>query len=258
MTVQSVTGRIAAVLVLLGGLGACSAEKLSDLKSVLPPEHASIKTEYDEFTEKYKPFAAYYKDSVVENAAAREYVTRGYDLADRACIKYFAGLKQLRNETTFTADTLSAVFAAGGVIAGLSGVAAPVLVGIFAGSGLVPNTIKNFNSIYLLAEVGDDLYPAITLTMANFRARHPADGAVDKDGKLKIAASDPDSKLDETLQASKWTAQQLVQQYAALCSLPSMTASVVNGISSLKWDLNPNGTVNVYKAPATPESKPGK
>lgn len=249
----NVAARGGATLALLVGLAACSNGSLSGLASVKPPPHADIAAEYKVFTDQYKPFTSLYPNSNADDpVVAREYVTRGYDLADRACVVYFAKLKQLRNETTFTADTLSAVFAAGGVIAGLSGAAAPVLVGIFAGSGLVPNTVKSFNSIYLLAEVGDDLYPAITLTMANFRAGHPADGSP------PVASTDADNKLDGTLQVSKWTAQQLVQQYAALCSLPSMTASVVSGVNALKWDLNPNGTVNVYKAPATtPDSKQG-
>ncbi|MBS0538238.1 MAG: hypothetical protein JSR47_05755 [Proteobacteria bacterium] len=249
MFTANIAARGGILLALLVGLTACSNGSLSVLTSVKPPVHADIVTEYNAFTDQYKPFATLYQNA--EPGAAQEYVARGYDLADRACILYFAKLKQLRNETTFASDTLSAVFAAGGVIAGLSGAAAPVLVGIFAGSGLVPNTVKNFNSIYLLAEVGDDLYPAITLTMANFRLAHPADREL-------TPTVNPDNRLDSTLQVGKWTAQQLVQQYASLCSLPSMTAAVVSGVSSLKWDLNPNGTVNVYKAPATPDPKTDK
>lgn len=230
---------VGVLFVLSIGMVGCTGGTLSGLSSVKPPEHANILAEYKDFVAQY----VYFETSMGAGAAAaNEYVTRGYDLADRSCVIYFAKLKELRNETTFASDTLVTLFAAGGVIAGLSGAASPALVAIFAATGLVPNSIKNFNSIYLLAEVGDDLYPAISQAMASFRLAHPADGSAPVASK----SGDP---LDTTLQPTKWTAQQLVQQYASLCSLPAMTATVVNGVSNLQWKLDVNGTVTVSKAP---------
>ena len=55
---------------------------------------------------------------------------------------------------------------------------------------------------------------------------------------------------------SKWTAQQLVQQHAALCSLPAMTSMVKGGIANLKLKLDLNtGIVSAAKAPAAPGTK---
>jgi len=221
------------------GLAGCSGGTLSGLASVKPPQHIDIAGEYKAFTDEW---ANLRPTQNTDDHAAREYVTRGYDLADKSCIVYFARLKQLRNETTFISDTLASLFAAGGVIAGLSGVSAPVLVGIFAAGGLVPNMVQSFNNVYLLAEVGDDLYPTISQSMARYRASHPAD-----DSQQAVSTGNAD---DDKLQVSKWTARQLVQQYASLCSLPAMTSMVNSGVSNLQWTLNENGTVAVTKAPA--------
>ena len=223
-----------AAFALAAGLAGCSGGTLSGLASVKPPQHNDIQAEYVAFVTQW--------NGMPTNDRAKEYVTRGYDLADKSCVIYFAKLKQLRNETTFIKDTLTTLFAAGGVIAGLSGVAAPVLVGIFAAGGLVPNTIQNVNNVYLLAEFGDDLYPSISQSMAKFRATHPADGS-------PPVPSKPEDKENDALQVSTWTAQQLVQQYASLCSLPAMTSMVNAGVANLQWTLNADGTVGVTKAP---------
>ena len=154
-------------------MAGCSGGTLSGIASVKPPEHGNIVSEYNAFVTQWNKLPP----SAGDMETSREYVTRGYDLAERSCVIYFARLKQLRNETTFISDTLVSLFAAGGIIAGLAGAAAPVLVALFAGAGFVPSTIQNFNSVYLLAEVGDDLYPSINQSMARFRAGHPADGS---------------------------------------------------------------------------------
>lgn len=216
---------IAMVALTLTGAG-CSRGAISGLTPSPPPTYEGIAKDYKEFTDRWN--SARQGRTISDDQLAVRYVAHGYDLADRACLQYFTKLRELRSRNNFTSNTLSAIFAAGGVVAGLSGVAAPILVGLFAAGGLVPSTVESFNNIYLLAEVGDDLYPKIYDAMAKFRAESPADGS----GKVAI---------------DRWNAEMLVQQYAALCSLPFMTAAVNQGVSSLDIQPNANGVIEIKK-----------
>ncbi len=216
---------VAMVALTLAGAG-CSGGSISGLTPSPPPTYEGIAKEYKEFTDRWN--SARQGRTISDDQLAVRYVAHGYDLADRACLQYFTRLRELRNRNNFTSNTLSAIFAAGGVVAGLSGVASPILVGLFAAGGLVPSTVESFNNIYLLAEVGDDLYPKIYEAMAKFRAESPADGS----GKVAI---------------DRWNAEMLVQQYAALCSVPFMTAAVNQGVSSLDIQPNANGVIEIKK-----------
>lgn len=212
-------------------LAGCGAQNslTSAASGVRPPNANNIATEYQTFQTEWNRFLASQKagdPAAVQNAASN-YVAHGYDLADRSCLEYFTALRSLRNQTTFYSNTLSTLFAAGGVIAGLSGVAAPILVGLFAAGGLVPSTVESFNRIYLLAEVGDDLYPAIYRGMAAFREEHLASGA----------------------DVDRWTADSLVRQHATLCSLPVMQTAVTQGVTNLTLDVGDNGTITVKPKP---------
>lgn len=208
----STPGRIlaAALAIALGGCDASTAS-LSGLKPVMPAKHDAIVTEYQTFVGEFKQINA---DPDTDAERAKLYVYHGYDLSERACLLYFTRLRQLRNDTTFLSDSLGAVFAAGGIVAALSGVASPVLVGLFAGAGLVPSTIQSFNNIYLLAAVGDDLYPTITQTMATYRNTHQQDSPV---LDVKGTAVLDKNKTPVRLNITRWNAQQLVQEYASLC-----------------------------------------
>lgn len=199
---------------------------MSAASGVRPSSATGIATEYQTFQTEWNAFLSSQKagdPAAVQNAAS-SYVAHGYDLADRSCLEYFTMLRSIRNQTTFYSNALATLFAAGGVIAGLSGVAAPVLVGLFAAGGLVPSTVQSFNRIYLLAEVGDDLYPAISKGMATFRENHPANATT----------------------VTRWTADSLVRQHATLCSLPVMQTAVTQGVTNLKLDVDDdNGTITV-------------
>jgi hypothetical protein len=231
-------GAAAALLIALSG---CSAQNslLSSAAGAPPPTAAGIVAEYKTFQTQWNNFftSGNKDDPAAISNAALSYVTHGYDLAERSCLEYFTTLRSLRNQTTFYSNTLAALFAAGGVIAGLSGVAAPILVGLFAAGGLVPSSVQSFNKIYLLAEVGDDLYPAIVQGMAEFRALNPADGTVARDTAGNVISPTID----------RWNADTLVRQHATLCSLPVMSTAITQSVTNLKLNVEDNGTVSVMK-----------
>lgn len=244
-------------------LAACSGVTSSDLKSVQPPSYDDIAAEYVAFQKEWANLGG---TSMSDPEKAKRYVVHGFDLAERSCLQYFVKIRETRNKTTFASNTLSSLFAAGGVIAGLSGVAAPVLVGIFAGAGLVPSTVKSFNNIYLLAEVADDLYPAIQQQMADYRADHNPDGSrprplrnpkgklmmMGKLGKPVIWDEKDRAQIlyNDTLPFDRWTAVQIVREHAAMCSLPAMISVVNASIKNMALDLDPEtGIVTTRKPP---------
>jgi hypothetical protein len=229
------TGLAAMVASALAG---CSAP-LSGIAPVKPPEYPAILAEYNELRNQWPDIA----QGTADQTTIRRFVSHGYDLADQACVLYFTRLRQLRNETNFATTTLTSLFAASGVITALSGGTFGAVAGLFTATGLVPSTVQSFNNIYLLAEVSDDLYPAVYQAMAAARAAHPADGsqAVGADG----------TPLAPQPTLTPWNAGQLVRQYATLCTLPALSATVNKGVSNTKLDLDvTTGITAVKKAPA--------
>lgn len=223
---KAATGALLAI-----SMAACSGGSLMGLRSNEPPTYSEIVQEYRSFREQWDA-ALRTNAPITEPALALHYVAHGYDLADRACLQYFTKLREIRNQTTFVSNTLSALFAAGGVIAGLSGVASPILVGLFAAGGLVPSTVESFNNVYLLAQVADDLYPKAAEAMAKYRLEHPADNVA-------------------TTSFNRFNARERVQEYATLCSLPFMTAAINHGISNLQLTPENSGVISVTRKPPT-------
>jgi hypothetical protein len=158
---------------------ACSNGRPGGLFPPGQPTPQAIQQSQQEFDVVWATFGA----SDAERAA--NFTLFGYKRASDACQTFFENARKLENETTFAKDTLVAASAAAGVIAGLSGVTTSVLTALFAGTGLVPSTIDNFNKIFMLSSVADELAGQVSAGMEDYQARHPASRTATKEDAIR-------------------------------------------------------------------------
>ena len=119
-----------------------------------------------------------------ESDKAYNFTLFGYKTANDACQTFFDRIHKLQSETTFAKDTLVAASAAAGVIAGLSGATANVMTALFAGTGLIPSTVDNFNKIFLLAGAADELAGQVLAGMTDYQKSNPASGTLTKEAAI--------------------------------------------------------------------------
>lgn len=192
---------------------ACSNTHPGGLFPPDPPTPQAIQQTQAEFDNVWSGFGG----SETERAA--NFTLFGYKRASEACQTFFNNARKLQNETTFIKDTLVAASAAAGVIAGLSGATANVMTALFAGTGLVPSTVDNFNKIFLLSAAADELAGQVYAGMEDYQAKHPA-----------------------SLTASKEDAIRNVRANATWCSIAFMNYLVKASVGSVKVENVPAGT----------------
>ena len=156
-------------------------------------------------------------------ADIKQFVAAGYDLTDQQCDRFFTAVYNLRNNLSFTKDTLVSAASAASVFAGIAGVSAKVLTALAGGTGLIPTSINNYQQVYLMASVPNETRNLVFDGMAAWRAKYPP-------GSITSATD----------------ARSVVRGYANYCTLPSITQFVSDSVKSSK---------TVLEKP--PEAKPG-
>jgi hypothetical protein len=213
-------GRWAAVGCLMV-TSACSNGHPGGLFPPGQPTPRAIQQTQQEFDSMWTGFGA------TEAERAATFTLFGYKRASDACQTFFENARKLQDETTFAKDTLVAASAAAGIIAGLSGVTANVLTALFAGTGLVPSTVDNFNKIFLLSAVADELAGQVFAGMEDYQTKHPASATTTKEDAIRN-----------------------VRANASWCSLPFMNYLVKTSVASVR-------TNNVPTTGEPPPPPPG-
>ena len=215
-TCRGTSGRLIALLALLGSLGACTASSSfrEHLYPKLPPGPAAINADYNSFNEALGRISKDPNGSApTSDVAVQAYVTAGYDLAEKTCLEFFIRVRQLRNDTRFTKDAMRNAMASAGLISALATVPTSVLAGLFGATGAAPAIVDDFERTFLFADASDSLYPLIFSAMHKFRDDFP----VDKPDKVNALNADL-----------------RVRQHATLCSLPYLTYVVKTAVKEVK------------------------
>jgi len=217
-------------------LGACS-DLRKDLYPAEPPQPSAVFDDYSKFRIEWAKLGG---DDLAggQTDAVKAYVSLGYAMADRECLKFFTNLRKLRNDTDFSKDLARNLMASAGLISALSSAPTAVLAGLFGATGVVPSVVGDFQKTFLFAAAGDSLYPQISTAMARYWAMFPASGSGATVNRL--------------------TADMRVRQHAALCSLPFLTHVVNTGIKDLEveagGDANRAAPNQLQVAPALPSA----
>ena len=222
---------MASALLVAAGLSACGTSAGYAPIPDRPPTAAEIAktlaTEEAGWTTVGELTAGYNKRNQASYTPAEFYVLTGYDKADRACDEFFVRIKTLRSETTFTKDTLVAAGAAAGVVASIVSAGTTALTTLFGATGLVPSAVDNFNKLFLLSEIADDIAPKISTAMAEYRTKNPVKGT------------------------DRITAVDRVREHAQACTIPFMIHLAKTGTANTKVEVKDTTGGNT-QPPAAP------